>query len=124
MTRAGLSSALQSPLVFAWGLFARWNQQALNAKALVRITSCGGRIAVSYPADELTLPVLLGLNGGQMFDPDARIHVWLPALSDAQWNELKPYLQSLETLASLPMREDALAIEEGCPIHSVAIGFS
>lgn len=101
MTRVGLCAALRSPLVFAQRLFARWNRQALNAKALACITSCGGRITVSYRADGRTLPVLLGLNGGQMYDPDARIHIWLPALSDAQWSELKPYLQSLATLASL-----------------------
>jgi hypothetical protein len=101
MTRVGLCAALRSPLVFAQRLFARWNRQALNAKALACITSCGGRIAVSYPADGRTLPVVLGLNGGQMFDPDARIHIWLPALSDAQWSELKPGLQPLWTLGSL-----------------------
>ncbi|MBL9084223.1 MAG: hypothetical protein JNK76_20655 [Planctomycetales bacterium] len=101
MTRVGLCAALRSPLVFAQRLFARWNRQALNAKALACITSCGGRIAISYPADRRTLPVLLGLNGGQMFDPDARIHIWLPALSVAQWSELKPCLQSLATLVSL-----------------------
>lgn len=101
MTRAGLCAALRSPLVFAGRLFARLNRQALSAKALARVTSCGGRIAVSYPADGRNLPVVLGLNGGQMFDPDARIHIWLPALSDAQWSELKPCLQSLATLGSL-----------------------
>ena len=103
MTRAGLCAALRSPLVFARRLFARLNRRALNAKALARITSCGGRITVSYPADGRTLPVILGLNGGQMFDPEARIHIRLPALSHAQWSELKPYLQSLATLASLQM---------------------
>jgi hypothetical protein len=35
-----------------------------------------------------------------MFDPDSRIHVWLPALSDAQWSEIKPRLQLVATLAS------------------------
>jgi hypothetical protein len=79
MTRA----ALRSLLVFSQGLFARLNRRALNAKALVWITSCGGRIAVSYPDDGRTLPVMLGLNGGQLFDQDVRIHIWLPALSDA-----------------------------------------
>ena len=47
------------------------------------------------------LPVMLGLNGAQMFDPGARIHIWLPALSDAQWSELNPCLHSLATLTSL-----------------------
>ncbi len=101
MTRVGLCAALRSPLGFAQRLFARWNHRALNTKALVRITSCGGRIAVSYPADGRTLPVVLGLNGGQMFDSDARIHIWIPALADAKWSELKPCLQSLATLESL-----------------------
>ena len=101
MSGAGLCAALRSPLVFARRLFARLNRRALSAKALARVTSCGGRIAVSYPADGRILPIILGLNGGQMFDPDARIHIWLPALSDAQWSELKPYLQSLATLTSL-----------------------
>lgn len=103
MTRVGLCAALQSLLVFARGLFARLNRRTSNAKALARITSCGGRIAVSYPADGRMLPVILGLNGGQMFDPDARIHIWLPVVSYAQWTELKPYVQSLATLASLQM---------------------
>ena len=101
MSRAGLCATLRSPLVFARRLFARLNRRALNAKALARVTSCGGRIAVSYPADGRILPVILGLNGGQMFDPDAKVHIWLPALSDAQWSELKPCLRSLTTLASL-----------------------
>ncbi len=101
MTRVGVCAALRSPLVFAGRLFARLNRRALNAKALARVTSCGGRIAVSYPSDGRTLPVVFGLNGGQMFDPNARIHIWLPALSDAQWSELKPCLQSLATLTSL-----------------------
>ena len=101
MTRVGLCAGLRSPLLLAPRLFARWNQRALNAKALAHITSRGGRIAVSYRADGRTLPVVLGLNGGQMIDPDARIHIWLPALSDAQWTELKPCLQPLATLASL-----------------------
>ena len=101
MSRAGLCATLRSPLVFAKGLIARLNRRALNAKALVCITSHGGRIAISYPADGRTLPIILGLNGGQMFDPDAKVHIWLPALSDAQWSELKPYLQSLATLTSL-----------------------
>ena len=101
MTRVGLCAALRSPLVLAQRLIALWNRQALNAKALACITSCGGRIAVSYAADGRTLPVVFGLNGGQMIDPDARVHIWLPALSDAQWSELKPCLQSLATLAPL-----------------------
>ena len=101
MTRVGLCAALRSPLVFAQRLFAPWNRQALNAKALACITSCGGRIAVSYRTDGRTLPVLLGLNGGQVIDPDARVHIWLPALSDAQWSELKPWLQCLQSLATL-----------------------
>lgn len=101
MSRAGLCAALPSPLVFARRLFVRLNRRALSAKALARVTSCGGRIAVSYPADGRILPVILGLNGGQMFDPGARIHIQLPALSYAQWSELKPYLQSLATLTSL-----------------------
>jgi hypothetical protein len=57
------------------------NRRAVNAKALARVTSCGGRIAVSYPADGRILPVIVGLNGGQMFDPGARIHIQLLALS-------------------------------------------
>lgn len=101
MTGLGLCAALRSPLVFAKGLIARLNRRALNAKALVCITSHGGRIAISYPADGRTLPVVLGLNGGQMFDSGARIHIWFPVLSDAQWSELKPCLQPLATLASL-----------------------
>ena len=101
MSRAGLCAAFRSPLVFARRLFARLNRRALNAKALARVTSCGGRIAVSYPADGRILPVILGLNGGQMFDQGAKIHIRLPALSYAQWSELKPYLQSLATLTSL-----------------------
>ena len=100
MTRMLLRAALRSPLVVARRLFARWNGRAFKAKSLARITSCGGRITVSYPLDGNTLPVLLGLNGDQMFDPDARIHIWLPALSEAQWSELKPFVQSLATLAS------------------------
>lgn len=116
MTRVGLCGALQSPLLFARGLFARLNQRALCAKALACITSCGGRIAVSYPADGHTLPVVLGLNGGQMFDPDARIHVWLPALSDAQWNEIRPCLQSVATLASLQIA-GMRASGADCPIN-------
>jgi hypothetical protein len=103
MTHAGLCAALRTPLVFAQRAFARLNRRALNAKAPARITSCGGRITVSYPADGRTPPVILGLCGGQMFDPEARIHIRLPALSYAQWSELKPYLQSLATLASLQM---------------------
>lgn len=101
MTLVGLRAALRSPLVFAKSMIARLNRRALNAKALVRITSHGGHIAVSYPADGRTLPVLLGVNGSQMFDPEARIHIWLPALSDTQWSELKPCLQSLATIVSL-----------------------
>lgn len=101
MTRVGVCAALRLLLVWARRLFARLNRRALSAKALARVTSCGGRIAVSYPSDGRTLPVVFGLNGGQMFDPDARIHIWLPALSDAQWSELKPYLRSLATLGSL-----------------------
>lgn len=101
MTRVGIFAALQSLLVWARGLIARLNRRAFNAKALVCITSHGGRIAVSYLADGRTLPVVLGVNGGQMFDAGARIHIWLPALSDAQWSELKPYFRSLEALASL-----------------------
>lgn len=101
MSRAGLCAALRSPLVFARRLFARLNRRALSVKALARVTACGGRIAVSYPADGRILPVILGLNGGQMFDPGARIHIRLPAVSYAQWSELKPYLQSLATLTSL-----------------------
>lgn len=101
MSRAGLCAALRSPLVFARRLFARLNRRALSAKALARVTSCGGRIAISYPPDGRILPVILGLNGGQIFDPGARIHIRLPALSYAQWNELKPYLRPLATLTSL-----------------------
>ncbi|MCA9081190.1 MAG: hypothetical protein KDA58_11575 [Planctomycetaceae bacterium] len=103
MTRAELRAELRTPFVFAWRLFARLNRRALNAKAPARIASCGGRITVSYPADGRALPVILGLNDGQMFDPEARIHIQLPALSYAEWSELKPYLQSLATLASLQM---------------------
>ena len=55
-----------------------------------------------------------GLNDGQMFDPDARIHVWLPALSDAQWSELKGCLQSLATLASLQIAGRHVT-GAGCP---------
>ncbi len=101
MRRAGLCAALRSPLVFARRLFSWLNRCALSAKALARVTSCGGRIAVSYPADGRILPVILGLNGGQMFDPGARIHIQLPPLSYAQSSELNPYLQSLATLTSL-----------------------
>ena len=101
MSRVGLYAALRSPLVFAGRLFARINRRALSAKALTRVTLCGGRISVSYPADGRILPVIPGLNGGQMFDPGTRIHIWLPSLSDSQWSELKPYLQSLATLGSL-----------------------
>ena len=101
MSRARLCAALRSPLVLARSLFARLNRRALSAEALARITSCGGRVAVSYPADERILPVILGLNGGQMFDPGARIHIQLPPLSYAQSSELNPYLQSLATLTSL-----------------------
>lgn len=61
MTRVGVCAALRSPLVFARRLFARLNRRALSAKALARVTSCGGRIAVSYPADGRTLPVVFGL---------------------------------------------------------------
>ena len=103
MTRVGICAAVQSLLVWARELFARLNRRSSNAKALARITSCGGRIAVSYPADGRMLPIILGLNGGQMFDPDARIHIWLPVVSYAQWTELRPYVQSLATLASLQM---------------------
>ena len=101
MTRLGICAALRSLLVWARGLFGRLNRRTSNAKALAYLTSCGGRIAISYPADGRTLPIILGLNGGQMFDPDAKVHIWLPALSDAQWSELKPCLQPLATLASL-----------------------
>lgn len=114
MTRVELCAALRSPLVFAEELFARLKRQALIAKALACITLCGGRIAVSYPADGRPLPVVLGLNDGQMFDPDARIHVWLPALSDAQWSELKVCLQSLATLASLQIAGRHVTVA-GCP---------
>ena len=101
MSRARLCAALRSPLVFARRLFSWLNRCALSAKALARVTSCGGRIAVSYPADGRILPVIPGLNGGQMFDPGARIHIQLPPLSYAQSSELNPYLQSLATLTSL-----------------------
>lgn len=101
MRRAGLCAALRSPLVFARSLLARLSRRALIAKALARVTSFGGRIAVSYSADGRILPVILGLNDGQMFDPGARIHIQLPALSYAQSSELNPYLQSLATLTSL-----------------------
>lgn len=101
MTRVGICAALRSLLVWPRRLFVRLNRRTSNVKALACFTSCGGRIAISYPADGRTLPIILGLNGGQMFDPDARIHIWLPALSDAQWSELKPCLQSLATLGSL-----------------------
>ena len=101
MTRVGICAALRSLLVWARRLFVHLNRRTSNAKALAYLTSCGGRIAISYPADGRTLPIILGLNGGQMFDPDAKVHIWLPALSDAQWSELKPCLRSLTTLASL-----------------------
>ena len=101
MTRVGICAALRSLLVWARRLFVHLNRRTSNAKALAYLTAYGGRIAVSYPADGRTLPVVLGLNGGQMFDPGARIHIQLPALSYAQWSELKPYLQSLATLTSL-----------------------
>ena len=116
MSRVGLYAALRSPLVFAGRLFARMNRRALSAKALARVTSCGGRIAVSYPADGRILPVIPGLNGGQMFDPGTRIHIWLPALSDAQWNELKPCLQSMATLGSLQIAGRHVA-DADCPIN-------
>ena len=74
-------------------LFARLNRCALSAKALARVTSCGGRIAVLYPADGSILTIIPGLNGGKMFDSGERIHIRLPALSYAHWSELKPYLQ-------------------------------
>ncbi len=101
MSRTVLFAALRLALVFARRLFARVNRRALIAKALSRVTLCGGRIAISYPANGRILPVMLGLNGAQMFDPGARIHIWLPALSDAQWSELNPCLHSLATLTSL-----------------------
>jgi len=101
MSRAGSCAALLSPHVFARILFARLNRRAIIAKALARVTSCGGRIAVSCPADGRILPVILGLDGGQIFDPGARIHIQLPALSYAQSSELNHYLQSLATLTSL-----------------------
>lgn len=101
MSRAGSCAALPSPLVFARRLFARLNRRAVNAKALARVTSCGGRIAVLYPADGSILTIIPGLNGGKMFDSGERIHIRLPALSYAHWSELKPYLQSLATLTSL-----------------------
>jgi len=68
---------------------------------LVRITSCRGRVAVSYAASGHLLPVILGINDGQMFDSQAGIHIWLPALSYAEWSELSPYLQSLANLTFL-----------------------
>jgi hypothetical protein len=114
MTRVGLCAAMRLPIVFAQRLFARWSRHALYAKALACITSCGGRIAVSYRTDGRILPILPGLNGGQMTDPEAMIHIWLPAVSDAQWSELKPCLQSLATLASLqvPGRHTSARIAE------------
>jgi len=117
MTRAGLCAALRTPLVFARRLFPRLNRRSLAGEALARATSCGGRITVSYTADGPTLPVILGLNGGQMFDQDARIDIRLPALSYAQWSELKPYLQSLATLASLRIAGSKVA-GAGLPVKS------
>lgn len=96
-----LQVALRALFGFAQACHVRWNRRSLNERALVRITSCRGCIAVSYSADGRILPVILGLNGSQMFDPGARIHIWLPALSYAEWSELRPYLQSLATLTSL-----------------------
>ncbi len=58
---------------------------------------------MSYAASGHLLPVILGINDGQMFDPRARIHIGLPALSHAEWNDLRAYLQSLATLTSLQM---------------------
>jgi len=71
---------------------------------------------MTNPADGRTLPVVLGLSGGQIFDPDARIHIWLPALADAQWSELKPSLQSLATLGSLPIAARHV-VGADCPNH-------
>ena len=114
MTRVGIYAAFRSLLLGARGLFSRLNRRTSNAKVLACLTSCGGRIAISYPAEGRTVPIILGLNGGQMFDPDARIHIWLPALSDVQWSELKPYLQSLATLASLQIAGRHVA-DADCP---------
>ncbi len=96
-----LHVALRALIGFAQACHLWWNRRSLNERALVRITSCGGRVAVSYPASGQPLPVIPGLNDGQMFDPRARIHVWLPALPHAEWNDLRTYLRSLATLTSL-----------------------
>lgn len=96
-----LQVALRALFGFAQACHVRWNRRSLNDRALARITSCGGRVAVSYAASGHLLPVILGINDGQMFDPQARIHIWLPALSYAEWNNLRAYLQSLATLTSL-----------------------
>lgn len=97
----GLNVGWRALLGFAQACFMRWNRRSLNKRVLLCITSFGGRVAVSNAANQHPLPVILGLNDGQMFDRGARIHIWLPALSDEQWNELRPRLQSLGTLASL-----------------------
>lgn len=74
-----LQFALRALFGIAQACHVRWNRRSLNERALVRITSCRGRVGVSYASSGQPLPVILGLNDGQMFDPDARIHIWLPA---------------------------------------------
>jgi len=96
-----LNRSLMAILQLAQNLHSRWNQRSLNRSAPARIESCGGRIDISYSDDGPKLPIIPGINDGQMLEPAARIHIWLPTLPYEELSQLRPILQSLANLVSL-----------------------
>lgn len=81
-----------------------WKPHRIRRRhALRAIAAVGGELSIRHPLSGELVPVLVGLNDGQVDEPDVLIHLHLPALSSRSWNLLRSALTAFDRIESITM---------------------